>query len=126
MTVAPSPYKPTLLNRLRAWLDQLERDNLARRFGGIQQCPWCRQIAQSGEGWDLRAFAADSFLDVLTCGVCGGKSLWHFGHGMHYFGPLASPQPLLSDKLSTFFEAMSRVEIKGPMGRDVAGNEIEP
>jgi len=103
--------KHTILNRVRSWLGRLENDNLVRRFGGVQQCPWCRQIAQSKEGWNFKPFADDAFLDVLTCGVCGGKSLWHFAMGMHYFGPLTPPQPLLSyfQKVS---EEISKLPVK--------------
>lgn len=77
---------------LRAWLDRRRDDRLCRRFGGIQTCPWCRQCAQHGDGWSFTDYSVSPFLDVLTCGVCGGTSLWHFGLGMHWAGPLDPPQ----------------------------------
>jgi hypothetical protein len=79
--------------RVAAWLDRRRRDRLLRRVGGIQRCPWCRQIAQEGEGWSLAEWEGNAFHDVLTCGVCGGTSVWHFAMGMHPVGPLAPPRP---------------------------------
>lgn len=63
------------------------------RFGGIQTCPWCRQTANQGDDWSFDQWERDAFIDVLTCGCCGGTSLWHFGVGMHFIGPLEPPKP---------------------------------
>lgn len=63
------------------------------RFGGIQRCPWCRQIAQSGTGWSFERLDTSGPFDLLTCGVCQGTSVWIFGMGMHAIGPLAPPPP---------------------------------
>lgn len=82
-----------MLNRLRNYLNQRHADKLLQQFGGIQQCPWCRQIAQSGESWNFRYWSKDPLLDVLTCGVCGGTSLWRFELGMMWIGPLDPPKP---------------------------------
>lgn len=68
-------------------------ERLMHRFGGIQKCTWCRQIAQHEQGWGFRAYEPDPGLDVLTCGVCGGTSLWLWGHGMHFIRPLDPPKP---------------------------------
>lgn len=82
-----------LENRMGAWLERRRHDRLLQRFGGTQQCPWCRQCAQDGDGWSFVPWEGNEFHDVLTCGVCGGTSVWHFGMGMQAIGPLAPPQP---------------------------------
>lgn len=74
---------------VRRWRD----NQLLRRFGGIQRCPWCRQVAQSGDNWHFEEWERDPFVDVLTCGVCGGTSLWRFEMGMMWIGPLEPPKP---------------------------------
>lgn len=81
---------------LLSWLEKRRDEKLLRRFGGIQTCPWCRQCAQSAEGWHFKEWEHDVFLDVLTCGVCGGTSLWRFEIGMFYIGPLNPPAPAFS------------------------------
>lgn len=86
-----------LTNAIQRWLDRRNENDLMRRFGGIQRCPWCKQWAQSRDGWHFKADPDNAMLDVLTCGVCQGTSLWMFGMGMHYVKPLAPPLPLLSD-----------------------------
>lgn len=78
---------------MAAWLERRRRERMLRRFGGIQRCPWCRQIAQDGDGWSFVEWGGNPFHDVLTCGVCGGTSVWHFAIGMHAVGPLAPPRP---------------------------------
>lgn len=74
-------------------LTRIREDRMIRRFGGIQWCPWCRQVAQNGDGWEFTQSEEDPALDVLTCGVCGGTSHWLWGWGYHYVGPLAAPAP---------------------------------
>lgn len=70
---------------LERWLHARRLRRLMRACGGIQWCPWCKQCAQSGEGrWGFRASKEQPLYDVLTCGVCGGTSLWLWGMGMHY------------------------------------------
>ncbi|SNY94085.1 hypothetical protein SAMN04515647_4408 [Cohaesibacter sp. ES.047] len=83
----------TLIEMLNEWSGRKILDNLRKRYGGIQSCPWCRQCAQSQSGWSFNQWGRDPFLDVLTCGVCGGQSLWRFEIGMIYIGPLAAPNP---------------------------------
>lgn len=68
-------------------------DRMTRRYGGTQKCTWCRQCAQDGDGWSFKPFPDDFSLDVLTCGVCGGTSLWRWGMGMHFVSPLDPPTP---------------------------------
>jgi transcription elongation factor Elf1 len=75
------------------WADRERKKKLRHRFGGIQTCPWCRQIAQSSGDWRFEEWLRDPMLDVLTCGVCGGSSLWRFELGMIYIGPLEAPRP---------------------------------
>ncbi len=75
------------------WADRKRKEKLRHRFGGIQTCPWCRQIAQSSDDWQFEKWSRDPMLDVLKCGVCGGTSLWRFELGMLYIGPLEAPRP---------------------------------
>ncbi|WP_304559517.1 hypothetical protein [Sphingomonas immobilis] len=81
-------------DRLSRWLKHRREERLLSRFGGIQTCPWCRQCAQSGgDSWGFQRWDRDPFLDVLTCSVCTGTSLWRFEIGMFYIGPLDPPAP---------------------------------
>lgn len=90
---------PRLINigNMRGWL--LERlvarheGRLLSRFGGIQTCCWCRQVAQLGDSWHLEHWDEDILLEKLTCGVCGGTSLYRFEMSMIYVGPLKPPTP---------------------------------
>ena len=77
--------------RLLSALQKRKRSRLLSLYGGIQTCPWCRQIAQSQKGCGFSCYDADQSLDVLTCGVCEGESLWMFGMGMHFIKPLSHP-----------------------------------
>lgn len=82
------------------WIRRRRRRALLRRYGGIQWCPWCRQCAQTGEGtWSFKAWEADNSLDVLTCSVCTGTSIWLFAMGMIYMGPLAPPTPAFEARI---------------------------
>jgi len=92
VSAAPNPTK----SFVHRWLERRFADVLLRRFGGIQVCPWCRQWAQSEPGWHFRAWERDLFLDKLTCGVCGGTSLWRFEMGMIGISPLGPPKPAWS------------------------------
>jgi hypothetical protein len=82
----------SLTERLFRWSKARYERQLLERFGGIQTCPWCRQCAQSEAGWNFRAWDENLFHDVLTCGVCGGTSIWHFAIGMIWVGPLDPPK----------------------------------
>lgn len=83
----------TLLRRLELYLKRRREDKILQQWGGIQTCPWCRQCAQQEEGWSFKAWDRDPFLDVLTCSVCKGTSLWRFELGMMYVAPLDPPEP---------------------------------
>lgn len=86
------------MSRILKWAIKRRDERLLQRFGGIQDCPWCRQCAQSGEGpWSFKAWKRDPFIDVLTCSVCGGTSLWRFELGMFYVGALEPPEPAWPD-----------------------------
>jgi hypothetical protein len=87
----------SIVDRLFGWAQRVRRERLLHRHGGIQQCPWCRQIAQDEPGWRFDAWDRDPMLDVLTCGVCGGTSLWLWGMGMHWIGALRPPAPAWPD-----------------------------
>lgn len=83
-----------LFDRLLKWLEERKRDKLLKRWGGVQDCCWCRQCAQSGPGpWGYVAWDKNHFLDVLTCSVCGGTSLYRFELGMMFVAALDPPKP---------------------------------
>lgn len=82
-----------LFNGVEMYIHRRNTDQMTSRFGGVQRCPWCRQWAQSVDGWNFRASEVEPMHDVLTCGVCGGTSLWHFAMGMHYIRPIDPPNP---------------------------------
>lgn len=73
------------------------RERLLKKFGGIHTCPWCRQIAQEGEGWTFESDRDEPGTETLTCGVCKGTSLWIFGFGMMFVRSLNPPIP--TDKI---------------------------
>lgn len=81
-----------LENKIASVLADRRHNRMVRRFGGIQTCTWCRQVAQDGDGWSFKAHEDNPGLDVLTCGVCGGTSLWLWGMGMHFISPLNPPK----------------------------------
>ena len=83
----------SLETSVAAWLMRRRNERLLQRFGGIQTCCWCRQCAQSNDGWSFATWDRDPFLDVLTCSVCGGTSLYHFGLGTQWIAPLSPPSP---------------------------------
>lgn len=78
------------------WLHRRMLDRLLHRFGGIQQCPWCKQCAQLGDSWRFDS-NTDPTIDALHCGVCGGVSRWRFEMGMMPLTPigLSPPWPLV-------------------------------
>lgn len=80
-------------NAIRSWLDRRREGRLLDRFGGIQTCPWCRQTVQAHAGWKFECNEVDRRLDRLTCGNCGGTSLWLWAMGMMFVGPLDPPRP---------------------------------
>lgn len=81
-----------LIERLNKWTERRLHGDLLRRYGGIQTCPWCAQIVQKEGDWSISEWDRDPMLDVITCGPCGGKSLWRFEMGMIYIGPLEPPR----------------------------------
>lgn len=82
-----------MYQRILNWAKRRKEDEQLKRFGGIQTCPWCRQCAQDGDDWSFVSYSDDPMLDVLTCGVCGGTSLWHFTIGMMFIRSLNPPVP---------------------------------
>ena len=81
-----------LENWLHRKLKQRRETQLLRRWGGTQICPWCLQTVQDHGEWGIEEWERDSFLDVITCGPCGGTSLWRFEMAMIYIGPLNPPK----------------------------------
>jgi len=89
-----------LAERVEQQVRRFKERALMKRYGGIQWCPWCRQCAQSGDGeWSFRDWEAEPTLDVLTCSVCSGTSIWLFGLGMIYMGPLDPPAPAFEARI---------------------------
>jgi hypothetical protein len=88
----------SVIARLRRYLDRRHDEKLMDRFGGIQRCPWCRQIVQNFTGTKFECCEEDEELDRLTCGNCGGTSLWLFAMGMHLHRALSVPEP---EKMAT-------------------------
>lgn len=54
---------------------------------------------QSNDGWSLKEWDRSPFFDVLTCGACGGTSLWRFELCMVYMAPLLPPEPAFKAKI---------------------------
>ena len=52
-------------------------------------CPWCKQETKP----NFKEYKGRDFTLVLNCLVCGGQSLWEWGLGIEYFGPLSPPKP---------------------------------
>tara|TARA_B100001146_G_C15984532_1_gene349862 strand:+ start:128 stop:442 length:315 start_codon:yes stop_codon:yes gene_type:complete len=91
-----------ILEKLHEWTSNKLEERKIKRLGGIQKCPWCRQIANQGDNWGFKTYEKDNQFDVLTCGVCGGTSLWEFMVLMLYIGPLCPPEPAF--KASGYYE----------------------
>lgn len=83
----------TIMKQIFLWARKRHEAELRKRYGGTQTCPWCRQCAQMEPGWSFTPWEENLFHDVLTCGVCGGTSVWHFAIGMMWVGPLHPPKP---------------------------------
>lgn len=82
--------------RLIKWLYGRFIERLLRKFGGIQQCPWCRQCAQAFDGWHFDS-KTDPMIDALHCGNCGGVSRWRFEMGMTPIEPFMMMPPKAPD-----------------------------
>ncbi len=82
-----------MFERINKWSQSKIEDDLCKKYGGIQWCPWCGQVMQLHGDWGFKEWAKDPMLDVLTCGPCGGTSLWRFEIGFLYIGPLDAPKP---------------------------------
>lgn len=84
--------KGVAVGRIEQWLRKRRSDAMLAAYGGIQTCPWCKQTAQDNNAdWHFEPWPENPMYDRLTCGVCGGTSLWIWGHGMHYQRPLHHP-----------------------------------
>lgn len=82
-----------ILKSLHRWCERRLEIRAMKEFGGIQWCTWCRQVANQNGKWTIEEWKRDPMLDVLTCGVCGGESLWRFEMGMIFIAPLTPPKP---------------------------------
>lgn len=80
-----------LVKCMNDWSSSKLEERLLKKFGGLQTCPWCEQTVQSKEGWSIIPWNKDPMLDVITCGPCGGTSLWRFEMMFIYIGALEAP-----------------------------------
>jgi len=84
--------KEVRMGRLERWLKDRRLQRTLRLYGGTQTCPWCKQCAQEDNyKWRFDQSVKDPAMDVLTCGVCEGRSEWVWGLGMMYLRPLDHP-----------------------------------
>lgn len=81
-----------LERRVMLWLHDRFLERLLRRYGGIQQCPWCKQCAQAFDGSRFDS-TTDPTIDALHCGNCGGTSRWRFEMGMMPLQPIGLAPP---------------------------------
>ncbi|WP_269582016.1 hypothetical protein [Roseibium sp. Sym1] len=105
------------------WVDRKREEKMMHAFGGIQRCPWCRQWAQSSGDWHFKTYEENPYLDVLTCGVCGGTSLWRFELGMLFEGSLEPPVP---ESLETGLKEMPSSEGDDPDGSFSSWIDVTP
>lgn len=92
---ADKGWKARIEHRLIRWLYGRMLERLMHRFGGIQQCPWCKQCAQIGDDWHFDSHT-DPTIDALHCGNCGGVSRWRFEMGMMPLEPIGLTAPPVS------------------------------
>jgi hypothetical protein len=83
-------------HRIMRWLHNRMLSRLAQKYGGIQQCPWCKQCAQTGDSWHFDS-RTDPVVDALHCGVCGGVSQWRFEMGMIPLNPIGKTPPPMAE-----------------------------
>jgi len=76
--------------RVRRWLERCEAALVDERCGGNQRCPWCRQGVNHFKATSITA-TPDGFTDAITCGNCGGSSLWKWEIGFFYICRLVPP-----------------------------------
>lgn len=80
-----------LIDKIEKFAENRRRETLLKTYGGIQKCPYCLQIMQTGNGCSSKEHPIDHYCDVLTCGVCCGESIWRFELGFIYVGPYHPP-----------------------------------
>lgn len=81
-----------LEERISLWLKRRAEERMLRRFGGIQWCPWCKQVAQWTGEWHFYS-RTDPYIVALHCGNCGGVSRWRFEMGMIPLSPIGLTPP---------------------------------
>jgi hypothetical protein len=81
-----------IIKQINNWTNAKLKERMLVKFGGIQGCPWCSQIVQSTDGWSMKVWDRDSDITKITCGPCGGTSLWRWEFGMMFIGPLDPPK----------------------------------
>lgn len=91
-TVIPLGWLGDLEQRIANWLNRRTLNRLLQRYGGIQQCPYCKQCAQSEPLWYFDS-DTDPSIDALHCGNCGGVSRWRFEMGMLPLEPIGLHPP---------------------------------
>lgn len=73
------------------------------RYGGVQQCPWCKRWMQLAGETCLDQI--DAFEDEMHCGHCTGTSFWRWELGFVFIGPGNPPKPEPYDKKLVKFMA---------------------
>ena len=98
-----------LFNWIVRKVDEHKYKAATEKFGGSQTCPWCKQCANQGNKWSFTTFELDPFFDKLTCGICGGTSIWMFTLLMTYVGPWRHPLMDIFDVSETDSDAWVRI-----------------
>ncbi len=81
----------SITERIYRWAKRRYHDHLLKTLGGVQTCPWCKQIAQEGKGQRYDPWPQNPQYTVLTCGVCEGTSLWSWELGLFWQRALSLP-----------------------------------
>lgn len=86
-----------IIEKLHTW-SSAKMLNRFNQTHSLCKCPYCMQYAETGQepfsAWDK--WPQDNEYLVLTCGPCGGTSLWieivHMFIDLHYVCPLDPPK----------------------------------
>lgn len=82
-----------VIQKVYDWSRRRLLERLARRWGMIRTCPWCRQCVETDGRHQMRASDLSPMFDTFTCGVCGGESHWEFGPAPMIRGLGSPPAP---------------------------------
>lgn len=68
-----------VIQKIFDWSSEKLRRRELDRWGQTRQCPWCRQMVETGGKHSMRRAEHCVLFDTFTCGNCGGESHWEFG-----------------------------------------------